>query len=115
MMRLTKVPNRDHPDSTVWMVEGRIGGEYALLLREEYRALSSEERERVCVDLTEVSFVDEQGVEVLREIERGRGRVQGARGFVKEILKSSTLHPEITPESCSEPVEEVPSAALRSS
>ena len=87
MMRLNKKNDRSRSEGPVWVVEGRIVNEYALLLREEYEALLPEDRSRLRVHLGEVTFVDEQGADLLWQMEREKVELGEARAFVKEILE----------------------------
>lgn len=87
MMRLIKTCDQHYPEKLIWVVEGRIVGEYAQLLRQEYKALPPEERSRLRVILEQVSFVDEEGTEVLFEMQKHRVVLEAGRAFVQEVLK----------------------------
>ena len=86
-MRLIKSDRRASQDRPVWNLEGKIAGEYAGLLKAEFRTLTPEDRCRLLVDLEQVTFVDGQGMETLLEMERERASLTGAKGFVKELLQ----------------------------
>lgn len=89
MMRLSRTRDPARPGRPVWLVEGRIASEYALLLRDEYEALPPEARRALRIDLGRVSFVDEHGAALLCRMEDERVVLAGANPFVCQILAES--------------------------
>ena len=87
MMRLSKKNDRSCSEGPVWVVEGRIVNEYALLLKEEYEGLLPELRSRLRIDLEQVSFVDEQGADLLWRMEKDQVELKGAKAFVKQVIE----------------------------
>ncbi len=87
MMRLSKKQGRSGLKGQVWVIEGRIVNEYALLLKKEYEAVHPEDRSRLRMDLGQVTFVDEQGADLLWRMEKEQVELREARTFVKQILE----------------------------
>ena len=65
-MRITNVPSGR--DSVVLKVEGRITGPWAAELRRAFEDARRQTSARLTLDLTSVSFIDDAGKQVLKDI-----------------------------------------------
>ena len=84
MLRITEVPNGD--ESRLYLLEGKL---LAPWVEEVSRLVASpgSPRRSVVLDLSRVSYVDEIGTRLLREL-LGKGVVlRGCSAFVAELLR----------------------------
>jgi anti-anti-sigma regulatory factor len=88
MLRLT----RTSPGTAevVLKAEGQIVGDWVALLESECRELLATERS-VALDLGDVSYLDRQGVRVLRELTRGSLTLVNCPPLVEELLTEDPL------------------------
>jgi len=80
-----------------WIVEGRIAGEHAVLLDQEYRALAQEERRRLRVDLEKVTFVDDFGAEIIRRMMRETICLEHLNPYVHALVHGAGEGADSTP------------------
>ena len=66
--------------------QGSVAGEWVLLLEERIRR-SLQTSEKVFLDLSEVTFVDKHGVEMLRKVASEKIAIINCPGFIEELLK----------------------------
>ena len=66
--------------------QGSVTGEWVLLLEERIRR-SLQTSEKVFLDLSEVTFVDKHGVEMLRKVASEKIAIINCPGFIEELLK----------------------------
>ena len=86
MLKITRLePARD---GAVLKLEGRLVGPWVAELKEIAEAELAQERP-LAFDVSEVSFVDRGGEELLRELVARRVRLDGPSGFVRELLKAN--------------------------
>jgi len=69
------------------MIEGRIAGEYASLLEQEYGFCSKAGRSRLCVNLEHVTFLDRKGIDVLVRMKREGVLLEGVNPFINELIR----------------------------
>lgn len=80
---MLKISVLDDGDPTILKLEGKIAGPWAMELDQEWQALATSLGSRkLCLDLCGVTFVDEKGKQVLRDIFTATGA---------EILANSPL------------------------
>lgn len=84
MLRITRKVDDD--GRTTLKLEGTIAGEWVGELR---RSVGSSPRGpvKVTMDLSDVSFVDAEGVALLHELSDLRVEILGATAFVSELLR----------------------------
>jgi anti-anti-sigma regulatory factor len=89
MLKIQRTQADDERAPTVLRLAGRVTGVWVDELRHEcHEVLRSQERsaELVVLDLRDVSFVDEAGVALLRELVARRVRLINASPFVLDQL-----------------------------
>lgn len=84
MLRITKV--QENGTKVVLKLEGKITDEWATLLDGECRA-ALRNRNRVELDCAAVNFLDEKGIEVLKNLPRKQVTLIGAPEYVTELLQ----------------------------
>ena len=85
-MRITKTTKSSKAGGTLWIIEGKISGEYALLLEETYQELSPQERGGLYLNLENVSYVDQKGTEVLLGMEGEGVKLEALTPFLPELI-----------------------------
>ena len=84
MLRITKVA--EHPSLVTFKLEGRIVSEWvALLERECLTAL--QEKQRVVLDCSEVTFISRQGVRMLKQIASPNLRMVNCSALLEDLLQ----------------------------
>lgn len=83
MLRITKI--REDGSMVVLKLEGKITAQWASLLDEECRAILRQDK-TVHLDCANVDFIDEQGMEVLKNLPRTNVTLIGAPEYVTELL-----------------------------
>lgn len=83
MLRITEVGVGT--ESTTLRVEGRVAGPGVGELRKVAEAFLNGSR-RIRLDLSEVTFVDAKGADLLRELMERQVEVQGRSSFAAELL-----------------------------
>ncbi len=83
MLRLTRIPSND-PGVTL-RAEGRVVGEWAMLLERECAAAAGEFGV-VHLDLAAVAYVDTKGVAALRRLVRSQVTIGGCPPLIHELL-----------------------------
>lgn len=78
--------------TTTLRLEGRLVGPWVSELRQVCEPLISDGT-RLAVDLTEVTFADENGVSLLAGLRTRGARLLNALPFVEEQLRSAVLPP----------------------
>jgi ABC-type transporter Mla MlaB component len=84
MLRITKV--HENGTKVVLKLEGKITDEWATLLDGECRA-ALRSRNRVELDCAAVNFLDEKGIEILKNLPRKQVTLIGAPEYVTELLQ----------------------------
>lgn len=67
-------------------LEGRIADQWAALLEGECRALLRHDK-HVQLDFSDVDFIDESGIEVVRNFLHNHVAIINAPGFIEELLQ----------------------------
>src|SRR5438552_17786759 len=83
MLRLTWIEARSEPERL--KVEGRIVGEWSDLIERE---LATRPAAGVELDLSEATYIDPRGIEILRRLSASGVRVVGDSPLIADILKS---------------------------
>jgi anti-anti-sigma regulatory factor len=83
MLRITETDTDG--ETTKLILEGRIIGQWVSEIRNCCEAALSEKRNLI-LDLSRVNFVDEQGLEVLKDLSRKKVRLTGCSIFLSELL-----------------------------
>jgi anti-anti-sigma regulatory factor len=85
MLRITIVK---HPNTTALRVEGRLAGPWVDELERTWRSVSSEHTNgRVCVDLTDVTYVDDQGRSLLEAMHVEGAKLKSARCVTRRLVE----------------------------
>ncbi|NKB72497.1 MAG: hypothetical protein GKR89_35925 [Candidatus Latescibacteria bacterium] len=88
MIRITLIAQT--PQETTLKIEGRLGGQAVELLAEEGAQYRGPKR-RLILDLDGVSFIDQAGLDLLRDW-RGPGLVlQGGSTFARMLMRAHRL------------------------
>jgi anti-anti-sigma regulatory factor len=85
MLRITEVV--DGAAGTLLKVEGKLREPWVAELAGAARRPSAENHEPVRLDLSAVTFVDEAGVRLLRELTHQGVRIAAISGFVAALLR----------------------------
>ena len=84
MLRITKV--QENGTNVVLKLEGKITAQWASLLDGECRTILRQKK-AVHLDYANVDFMDEQGMEVLKNLPRKNVTLIGAPEYVTELLQ----------------------------
>ena len=83
MLRITTV--YQDASATTLKLEGKVHAEWVAVLEEEcLRQMHL--RRRVLLDFSEVSYIDPQGIEMVRNIPNGHIRIINCPAFIAELL-----------------------------
>jgi len=85
MLKITKT--EDSGTTVVLKLEGKITDQWAALLDGECRSLLRNGK-RLLLNCSDVHFLDDRGVEVLRNLPPQHVTIAGAPGFVMELLET---------------------------
>jgi anti-anti-sigma regulatory factor len=91
LLRITKIS--ESAESVTLKVEGRIVTEWVTVLERESTAWLQEKR-AVQLDFSEVRFIDNHGVEMMKRITSEKLRCLNCPPLIEEILKGSEDHCE---------------------
>lgn len=83
MLRITKIADNGTP--VTLKLEGKIHAEWVSLLEQECRTLVRQKREAV-LDFSEVTYMDAQGIELVRSLPIQTIRIINAPAFIEELL-----------------------------
>ncbi len=86
MLRVTRLVG-DASGETL-KLEGVLQGPWVLAAHEAY-ALAAAVTPRICLDLSALTFADEKGAALLRELIRSGARVVGCSSYIAELLHLS--------------------------
>ena len=85
MLRITVVEN---PEGEKWILQGQLTGEFATELRTTWRSSLDRSRDRLrIVDLSEVTSIDRNGEEILRNMIRQGARCLATGIYTKHLLE----------------------------
>jgi anti-anti-sigma regulatory factor len=83
----------DTPSEQKWTLQGRLCGEWAADLKEQWEAMRSTRESRRCsVDLEDVNCVDSQGESVLLQMASEGAVFLASRAYMKHVLESLKEH-----------------------
>lgn len=85
MLKITTTERNGH--TAVLKLEGKIIEQWAVLLDHECRTALLHHRQ-VELDCAAVDFMDERGIEVMKNLPRKQVTLIGAPGFVRELLQT---------------------------
>ncbi|HKY70704.1 MAG TPA: hypothetical protein VJL88_02190 [Nitrospira sp.] len=85
MLKITKM--EDNGAMVVLKLEGKVTDQWAVLLEEECRSLLGNGK-RLFLNCADVQFLDDRGVDVLRNLPSQQVTLMGAPGFVTELLET---------------------------
>ena len=86
MLRITVT---DLPDKQRWLLQGRLVGPWAAELRLAWRSARHESDTRKCiVELNDVTFIDQNGEAVLKEIMSQEAEFFTSGMYTKQILEN---------------------------
>jgi hypothetical protein len=85
MLRITVVEN---PEGEKWILQGQLTGEFATELSTTWRSSLDRSRDRLrIVDLSEVTSIDRNGEEILRNMIRQGARCLATGIYTKHLLE----------------------------
>lgn len=84
MLRITKIEDNGAP--VTLKLEGKVSDQWAALLNEECRALL-DRRNDLRLDFAGVTFMDADGVEVVKGLSRRRITIVNAPSIIRELLR----------------------------
>lgn len=84
MLRITTIA--ESPSLTTLKLEGRIVSDWVSLLEQECLTLLHE-KQQVLLDLSEVTFIDGRGVEMLKRIAGENLKVINSSAFIESLLR----------------------------
>ncbi|HXV68931.1 MAG TPA: STAS domain-containing protein [Nitrospira sp.] len=84
MLKITKL--QESGSDVLIKLEGKITEQWAVLLDDECRAYLRIKK-AVYLDCTNVNFIDERGVEVLKSLPGEHVSLMSAPGFITELLQ----------------------------
>ena len=85
MLKITKI--QESRSEVLLKLEGKITAEWAALLDRECRVLLREEK-AVCLECSNVDFIDARGIEVLKSFPSTQVTLMSAPGYVTELLQA---------------------------
>jgi ABC-type transporter Mla MlaB component len=86
MLRITRMVGKDSVDTL--KLEGKLQGPWVLEAQDVY-ALSAVQASQTCLDLSGLTFADEEGAAFLRELIRRGAAVVGCSSYIAELLQVS--------------------------
>jgi ABC-type transporter Mla MlaB component len=86
MLRITRMVGNDSVETL--KLEGKLQGPWVLEAQEVY-PLSADQVSRTCLDLSGLTFADEEGAAFLRELIRRGAAVVGCSSYIAELLQVS--------------------------
>jgi anti-anti-sigma regulatory factor len=86
MLRITRLPGDESGE--ILKLEGKLQGPWVHEARDAH-ALATARGSRICLDLSGVTFVDEAGTGLLRELVRSGAEVVGCSSYIAELLQLS--------------------------
>ena len=87
MLRITRMVGNDS-DETL-KLEGKLQGPWVREAQDVY-ALAAAQVSRTCLDLSGLTFADDEGAALLRELIRSGVQVVGCSSYIAELLQLST-------------------------
>jgi ABC-type transporter Mla MlaB component len=87
MLRITRMVGNDSVDTL--KLEGKLQGPWVLEAHDAY-ARSAPQASGTCLDLSSLTFADEEGAALLRELIRSGARVVGCSSYIAELLQLSS-------------------------
>ncbi len=83
MLRITKTSENGSP--VTLKLEGKIHAEWVSLLEQECRTLVREKKD-VLLDFAEVTYMDLQGIKLIRSLPARSIRIINAPAFIEELI-----------------------------
>lgn len=83
MLRITKTSENGSP--VTLKLEGKIHAEWVSLLEQECQTLVSEKK-HVLLDFAEVTYIDIQGIKLIRSLPARRIRIINAPAFIEVLI-----------------------------
>lgn len=85
----------DTPFEQKWVLQGRLCGQWAEDLKEQWeKTRRTREGRRCAVDLEDVAFVDSKGERVLLEMATEGAVLLSSRAYMKDVLESLSARQE---------------------
>ncbi len=84
MLRITKMAN--DPSTVTLKLEGTLSSDWVTLLENECLSCLNDNRE-VLLDFSDVTFVDDHGVQVLKKLASKQFKIVSCSEFVTHLLK----------------------------
>ena len=85
MLKITII--QESGSDVLLKLEGKITAQWAALLDGECRSFLRQ-RKRVCLDCSQVDFIDQRGVDVVKHFPPAQVTLMSAPGFVTELLQN---------------------------
>jgi len=86
MMRITRMVGNDSVE--ILKLEGKLQGPWVDEAHDAYARYAAQ-GSRSCLDLSALSFVDQEGAALLRELIRSGAQVVGCSSYIAELIQVS--------------------------
>ena len=83
MLRISRT--QENGSGITLKLEGKISAEWAGLLQQECEVLIDQGK-RVVLDFSGISYLDDQGVKIVRHLRAGKIRILNSSAFIDELL-----------------------------
>jgi anti-anti-sigma regulatory factor len=83
MLRITKIEQNGSP--VTLRLEGKLSDQWVALLEGECRALISQKK-MVLLDFSDVTFIDDRGVEMIRRLPASSIRIINGDSFIEDLI-----------------------------
>jgi len=91
LLRITKI--FENADSVILKLEGRIISDWVTVLEQECLKWF-QEKQQALLDFSEVTFIDNRGVEMLKRVLSPKVQCLNCPPFIEEMLKGNEEHSE---------------------
>jgi len=82
MLRITKIAENGLP--VTLKLEGKVHADWVSLLEQECRALLRQKK-TVCLGFSDVTFMDDRGVEMIRQLPAGNIKIINGDAFIEDL------------------------------
>ncbi len=83
MLRITKIA--ENGSSVTLKLEGKVHADWVSLLEQECRTLLSQKK-TVLLDFSDVTFMDDRGVEMIRQLPPGNITIINGDAFIEDLI-----------------------------
>lgn len=84
---MLKITTRNSSETLRFIVEGRLEGAYVIELENCWRTTTSTEDAPIMVDLTDVTFIDDGGKQLLKRMHEQGAELMATEIMTKQVIK----------------------------